>query len=374
MRNQPAICEKCGAVFNSGIAIGPGVKGVTITNCSSVCPKCGGAAKIMDRNLDGRIDFDTNKESEPDRKKIIEQNKDALGLDFVRNISFIRQLIGGLYQDIKYSELERLINQLLSNYSVFYSVGSGLNCYRGRKTSKDNLLKEILPKRKYTKISDFACRPAEKTYEYGRCHQPHNPVFYASGDVESLYSELNVEEDEFLIVAVWYSKKTYQMRSCFIGSLDHYRKTKTLLYKVGSPDQYNLMINAIKEEVTKRLRDNKKGVPSMYTDAFLAHVFAKPAHTFQEYKITSIVSKYLLENRKFDILGYPSVKHFGAINYAMKPDTIEKNFELRKIVLLQIENSMGFGFYGAKEIVQIPVKSMKKPIEWPIDDILNNLK
>jgi hypothetical protein len=45
----PAVCDSCGAIFPSGIAFGPDVRGITMRgNKSGPCPKCGGMGSIPD--------------------------------------------------------------------------------------------------------------------------------------------------------------------------------------------------------------------------------------------------------------------------------------------------------------------------------------
>ena len=298
----------------------------------------------------------------------------VLGIDLNTSISFIHQLIGGLDKELKYSKLENLITQLLVKYKAFYFGGSALNCYRGRTTSKEKLLDEIQPGGKFTKISQFSSKPSNQTTDFGRCHQPKNPIFYASSNAETLFSELNVECDDFVIVGVWYLKDNRQMRYYHLGALDYFRKTRRIPILVRTFEEYEMIRKNISYEVNQRMGDNtNNGLLSMYIDAFLTQAFSKPAHTFKEYKITSIVSKYLFENRDFDILGYPSVKHFGATNYAMKPETINENFELRNIAIAQITYIMGFGIYGSNTIVEVPIKSISKPIEWPVNEIMKRL-
>lgn len=44
--NLPAICNKCGCIFESGFALGFGST-MTISNCNSgPCPRCGGSGNI----------------------------------------------------------------------------------------------------------------------------------------------------------------------------------------------------------------------------------------------------------------------------------------------------------------------------------------
>ena len=303
-----------------------------------------------------------------------ETKSGVLGVDLNTSISFIHQLIGGLDKELKYAKLSDLITQLLVKYKAFYFGGSSLNCYRGRITSKEKLVNEIVPGGKFTKISQFSSKPSDQTTDFGRCHQPNNPIFYASSNPEILFSELNIECDDLVIVGVWYLKDNRQMRYYHLGALDYFRKTRRIPLLVKTFQEYEMIRKNISYEVNQRMGDNiNNGLLSMYIDAYLTQAFSTPAHTYKEYKVTSIVSNYLFENRNFDILGYPSVKHYGATNYAMKPETIKENFELRNIAISQITNIMGFGIYGSNTIVEVPVQSMDKPIEWPVNEIKKRL-
>ena len=45
----PAVCDNCGTVFRSGIALGPGVENMRMTgNKSGPCPSCGGWGSVPD--------------------------------------------------------------------------------------------------------------------------------------------------------------------------------------------------------------------------------------------------------------------------------------------------------------------------------------
>ena len=45
----PAICNKCGTLFASGLNLGPGAKNITFVGCGAgPCPNCGGNGSIPD--------------------------------------------------------------------------------------------------------------------------------------------------------------------------------------------------------------------------------------------------------------------------------------------------------------------------------------
>lgn len=408
MPTIPVVCKECGFAFSSGIQI---TSRLTASGNLSFCPNCNKTTPIPDviqgviqysdttslnnflnqhekfkdnskklKISDGIITNSNKSKIQNGKKQMREHNNaiqyfyDSIGINLHITHAFIHQLRGGFDHTTEYTTLEKLINYLLRNYKAFYQVGRGLNCHRGIRVSRDRLINGIKPDGEFTKIGRFSYKPIDLTKEYGRCHKPGMPVFYASSTSETIFSELDVELNDFVLIGTWKAKNNNQIRSIYIGALDYYRKTQLIPFPVWTAEHYEMVKKDISNEVKKRLGDKKQfGLISMLIDAFFSDVFSKPAYTFKEYKITSIVSNYLFENRKFDVIGYPSVKHFGSTNYALRPNFIDRNLELKKIILYKIVSLLGFGLYGTEKIEEITIEKDDSTIVWPIHQILSKI-
>lgn len=364
MTNNPIECKECGHIFSNPINIGPG--SISMGNITT-CPNCKNMTPIPNSLF-------PNLPNITPPNPTIRDSKDFIGIGLGESFSFIQQLLGGFDHICEFSQLEHYIELLLRNYNAFFSNMYAFECWRGRKVTRERLSEGILSGGEFTKASGLSYTPPDKTKDYGRCHRPNNPVFYASSFAEPIFSELNIEEKDFVMVGFWQSCDKDDFRFYHLGALDFYRKTKNIPRKCALNENYEEFSGALKKEVDDRLLEKKKfGLLSMLIDGFLSEVFAKPAKSFKEYKLTNVISNYLFSKREFDILGYPSIKHYGSLNFAIRSEIIDQYFKLTKVVLYKVERLLGFGLYGTTKIAEITIDKADENIDWPVDDILSKI-
>ncbi len=250
---------------------------------------------------------------------------------FLRKISHIQGLTGGMCNNLMWQETKKqlhdLINENIGHILLKYSLikQSKVDLYRGRieNISEINNTKELI----YRHENDV-------TY-YGRCNKPNQSIFYASNNLDTVLSELPTEINDTLYILKTSIKNESKLDFIPIGELDHLRRYgKSLLN--DSPEvikKYQKMMDEIREG------NNYEFYIQHTVDAYLSELFLEKANEQKEYKMTSALSDSI------DGMSYPSVKHRGGINFALKANSFDEKIEIESCAKIKIVSYLGFGIY-----------------------------
>jgi len=299
--------------------------------------------------------------------------EDDLGTDIDATLSFIHRLNGGLAITATYSQLQEMMCRLLRETLIYFFDIGGFACVRGRKISESDVREGTKTGGAFATSSSLSYPPVDLTTTFGRCHWPSQPVFYASRIQQTVFSELDVNVDDYVLSGQWVMPNTSSVRTCFLGIVDQYRKTKIAPIPTKTQKEHRMVTARLKEELDRRYATDQ-GLISLLVDAFFADIFSRTASTFNDYKLTSIVSAYLFDNCRFNVIAYPSVKHYGSINYAIRPKFLDANFELKQARIVKIVKILGYGLYNAQTVADVVIPVGATEIVWPTDDILAYLE
>lgn len=297
---------------------------------------------------------------------------ESLGTDIDETLAFIHQLNGGLTHVTTHVQLQQLIENILKKTMIYYMVIESFPCVRGRKVRLEDVERGISKGGQFTLPSAFSYPSAETITKYGRCHKPHSPIFYGSRIAQTVFSELDVNVGDVVLSGQWVMNPPKRAKACFLGVVDHYRKTKILSIPTNSPQEYSELNSILNKEVKQRLQ-SKEGLISVLIDAFLSDIFSRQASTYNDFKLTSIVSDCLFNMFHFDLISYPSVKHYGSANYAIKTDFLDSNFSLRHVKIVRIMKMLGYGLYDARTVTETVVPRNATEIIWPEKELNKSL-
>jgi|TARA_R110002033_G_scaffold7587_1_gene27490 hypothetical protein len=279
-------------------------------------------------------------------------------IDVLSNkLAFIQGLRGGMCDNHTWDESRDRLNELINSEYVYFlmkyslKIESKVNLFRGR----------IINDKEINNIENLIYKPSEKVLEYGRCNIPKQSIYYASNNFDTVLSELSVEINDIVYVLNSEIKNDKKIDFIPVGELDHLRR-------------YGKSLLSDNLEVVSKVKDimtsiKKKDINNYYVqhllDAYLSELFFKKAYTKKDYKLTSAFSDIIYKlDSSLDGISYPSVKHRGGINFAIKSETFDEKIKVLAVVKIKIINDLGFGIYTYEVLDKSKSIGLNGDINW----------
>lgn len=255
-------------------------------------------------------------------------------------VAMIEQLRGGAGIRLPLAQVTEVIDGLLRGVPYFsYPVPRPFSVFRGR---IDN------SRPHFDQAQQFSYRPIDGSAHYGRCHVPGRTVLYGSMNLDTVLAELSPEVGDRVHVGVAGLSEEAQLNVTAIGEIDHWRRYgRPLLGGEGAGNTLNTIVNGPPTEERTR---------TLLVDAFFADLFALPAAKQQERKATGALAGLLLDavdqegKPLLDGFAYPSVAHRGGLNFALRPDSVDRALQWQQFMVFEITDYLGFGLYGRKQV------------------------
>lgn len=270
-------------------------------------------------------------------------------------LNVIEQIRGGADLRLNWSNVRMLIAALTlrQNY-VVHNVheGFGLNFVRGRVGDS---------KSQFSNIRQLSFRDPKDVIDYGRCHKPGSSMFYASLNLETVFSELEPNAGDRVHIALARIKPEPEVNITAIGEFDYVRRHRRPLF---SGDEMPRPIVELLGNTNSPL--NLKRV---ITDAFFADLFIRRADSPNHYKATSALSDILISyestgDPRIEGLAYPSVGHRGGKNFAITPEAFTNKMEIYECQVHEIGGYWGFGIYTSRLVLQSASIAENGDIQW----------
>lgn len=245
----------------------------------------------------------------------------------------IERFKGGWEHRARMNEIRKVLD-LFTGGHIFLgtSLAEGTIFFRGR------LLRNRTP---FTEISELVHRKPSNINEFGRCNAPGEAVLYASSNLETVFSELAVQVDDWVQVITLRKKQGVEIRCTVVGDIDHVRRHgRASLGGEGYTEAVKNYWESLSE--VERLRLN-------LTDAFVAERFRAVAKYSADYKITAAFSSIIFQ-QGFDAFYYPSVGHLGGWNIAISEQAFSDKFEVVDSEVREVFDTLGYGIYGSMQL------------------------
>lgn len=193
----------------------------------------------------------------------------------------------------------------------------------------------------FENVKQMGYPPAHRVQRLGRCNFVEQSVFYGSSNVETSFLEIGFTEQEpCAVIAQFRLKAGASLTLQPIGELDHYRRhRKPRLDTPGVVEQLDLLLDGL---------DHYDQITRWFVDAYLADFFSRIPNSNTEnnlYEVTSRIANAYLMQADVDGIIYPSVKHAGGLNYAIKPEVFDERFEVVKYALTAPVHAHGYGLF-----------------------------
>jgi len=192
-------------------------------------------------------------------------------------------------------------------------------------------------------VSEFGPLPPERVTNYGRCHIPKSPVFYAAFNEDTVLAEIRPEVGSLVYLMTCEPKPDVKFDSVSVGEIDHIRRYGTSRLLAESPQIADI------REWLKRVA-NEDHYVRVVTDAFLASLMSRKTATQDDYKATSALCGLLLALETDDpgpaeAIYYPSVAHQGGMNIALTYKCFHEKVNPVSCKVIHVQNYFGMGIY-----------------------------
>lgn len=174
----------------------------------------------------------------------------------------------------------------------------------------------------------------QKNKKYNRANTPNTTVFYGSESIDTALNEVRPNSGDVITIGFWEPTKknifnSYPITHSFDGYGINYASTRAVL-----------ALLELRQNRYKKFYDSYME-PHL---SILGYEFSKPIKHHYEYLISSMLAEEILNsplNRNtyfdFECLIYPSVGNkFQTSNLAIKSEVFRNNFELSKVIELEV--------------------------------------
>lgn len=238
----------------------------------------------------------------------------------------IREFNSRSDDDIDEAEAHRIITELTYVYFLLpISISNEHTIFRGRPVDPGGLLPVV---------GEFGPPPTHKA-GVGRANGAGDPLFYGGSSDETVFAEIRATSGNSINIAAFTVKPGSNITAHVIGELDHYRRwQRNRFLPAGLEDHAQNILAELHPDVALAVQ---------LVDAFLADRFSRPGK--ETYRVTNLIAREFLRSKSIDSIIYPSVAHFGGMNYAIKANVSRERLEARACVAVEMLNDYGYGSY-----------------------------
>jgi hypothetical protein len=193
----------------------------------------------------------------------------------------------------------------------------------------------------FENVKQMGYPPAHRVSEIGRCNFRGQPILYGSSNLETTFLEIEFDERHPCAISVQFSlKKGQSLVLLPIGEIDHYRRHGRLrMDTLGVTEQIDNLLEPLEHYPRTALQ---------FVDAYLADYFRRePNGSTQRnvYEVTARIANSMFDLPGVDGLIFPSIRHEGGINYALKPEAFDSKLEITKFLATTPVHHNGYGLF-----------------------------
>lgn len=200
-----------------------------------------------------------------------------------------------------------------------------------------------------TNIKEIGIRSPESTSDFGRCHIPGAPVFYAAFNEDTVLNEIKPAIGDLVYLLYCEPVSGAQFKSVTVGEIDHVRRFGTgSIFGETSP-----IVRDIKHWLSQVSSEDH--YVRIVVDSFLADFIRRPCSSQQDYRSISALAGVLL-SLKVDYDGfaeafyYPSVAHRGGINIALSHECYRTKVRPISCKVVYVLNCFGYGVFKTRVV------------------------
>ena len=160
--------------------------------------------------------------------------------------------------------------------------------------------------------------PEHRVRGLSRCNHEGQSILYGASNLPTSFLELGLSESHSCAITTQFRLRDGEALTLIaIGELDHYRRHKRP--RLGTPgiaEQIDALINPL---------EAYDQIAHYFVDSYLADLFSRPADSQRNvYEVTARIANAFLQIEEIDGIIYPSVRHEGGLNYALRSEVFGK--------------------------------------------------
>jgi hypothetical protein len=262
--------------------------------------------------------------------------------------STIQKLQNSDMETIDIDELYNIVAPMFHGY-VFKTAGIPAGAYisRGRKVNT-----------RPSKKKELSYPDPEYIKELGRCNNIGVPFFYGSINRHVPFNEVGAEVGDYAIIALWKTTQSLQ--------LNHVGYTESGAKTLGTNRNLNEDIPTAGETIA--LDDLTAEFYRYISDVFTRNV---PDGQKYLYKLSIVMTRFLMDKDKVHGLRYPSVAYSGNSDNILLTTNFADTLEFIAVEYVQIIEQKGHDFYynvldTADTIIDEEIKWTGKRLNFPL--------
>ncbi|MGE6993087.1 RES domain-containing protein [Pseudomonas sp. NPDC047961] len=208
-------------------------------------------------------------------------------------------------------------------------------------------------------VQDLLWR-AEGAPSVGRANPEGFPVLYLADRPETAFSEIHVNDETVLLSELRLREGT-KCRIAPVGEFQQIQRTGRGFLSGDASAVINNMLNACDLEQARSL---------LIADAFL---FKCLVEDDEKYTVSSFVAKSIFEkNRQISTVAYPSVRQYGAINFAVKTDGFWDSWSVVGARRMRVRHQ-ACGYYETSQAEHVVVITENGRLDWEQGVVADNV-
>jgi hypothetical protein len=197
----------------------------------------------------------------------------------------------------------------------------------------------------FENIKQMSYPPEHRVATFGRCNFPGQSMLYAANNIETSFLEIELNDKTPSAITLQFNlKEEEEIRLLSIGELNHYRRHgRTRLDTPGAVEQLDNLLKPL---------DQYERIAYQFVDSYFADYFSRVRDERTErnlYEVTARIAGALLTQPDIDGIIYPSVRHAGGLNFAIKPEVFDTKFTPGRYVLTTPIYHYGHGLFEYHE-------------------------
>jgi len=217
---------------------------------------------------------------------------------------------------------------VMEHYGIInYKLGYDRPIWRARSCASSGGFKNI---------KELYYPPRELT-KAGRLNEHGAPMLYLSMNLPTTLEEIDASERDYVHIIGFKIVGESKLLCGILGEITHVHRSGRAL---TSEDLGN-HLNRILDEI-----DYEAGKSFVFTDAFLSSILRDRNASKRNYVHSRTLAKLIFEKHPgFDAILYPSVALEGAMNLAIRPDSVDRLLEISGTSIIRIRKKYDYGIF-----------------------------
>ena len=265
----------------------------------------------------------------------------------VLELSYLDELCKDILNCIDPDSVESKLRHLLDFYDVLnYEMSYDRSYWRARKCSG---------RLGYDNTNELGAPPAKIT-KAGRMNEPEQPMLYLSTNHFSILEEIGSKAGDIVHIIAYEQKLESKLRCAIVGEITNVHRWG----RAQSSDHLGSYLNRIMNEMNFDV-----GRSYIYTDAFLSSLMRDKTASCKDYLYSRKLSKLIFEKHpSIDSIVYPGIALEGSMNFAVKPNTASKKFNIASNFVIRVNKRYKYGVFDFEIIKKAKGQHLDGTIVW----------